>query len=96
MQTLQYKAFQYFNIEVTAFCFHKNPYYHFNKSALLYLLKDANFTGIINLKSCVAELKGSEAKGPFVFRPLSQDEKGLLDTNKFLTPLTCEILFKQF
>ena len=32
----------------------------------------------------------------FVFRPSSQDQKGLPDTNKFLTPLACEILFKQF
>ena len=43
------------------------------------------------------DLKGLEAKGPlFVFRPSSQDQKGLSDTNKFLTPLTSEILFKHF
>ena len=41
--------------------------------------------------------EGVRSKGPFfVFRPSSQDQKGLSDTNKFLTPLACEILFKQF
>ena len=29
----------------------------------------------------------------FMFRPSCQDQK---DTNKFLTPLACEALFKQF
>ena len=32
----------------------------------------------------------------FVFRPSSQDQKGLSDTKTFLTPLACEILFNQF
>ena len=42
-------------------------------------------------------MKGSEAKGPFfMLRPSSQDQKGLSDINKFLTSLSCEILFKQF
>ena len=42
-------------------------------------------------------MKGLEVKGPFLlFRPSSQDQKGFSDTNKFLTPLACEILFKQF
>ena len=32
----------------------------------------------------------------FVFRPSSQNQKGLSDTIKFLTPLACEASFKQF
>ena len=32
----------------------------------------------------------------FLFGPSSRDQKGLSDTNKFLTPLACEALFKQF
>ena len=30
----------------------------------------------------------------FVFRPSSQDQKGLSDSNKLLIPLACEILLK--
>ena len=40
-------------------------------------------------------MKGLEAKGPFfVFRPSSEDQKGLSDTNKLLIFLSCEILFE--
>ena len=39
-------------------------------------------------------MKGLEAKGPFLFRSPSQDQKGLSGTNKFVTALACEILFK--
>ena len=41
-------------------------------------------------------IEGVESKRTlFVCRPASQDQKGLSDTNRFLTPLACEILFKQ-
>ena len=32
----------------------------------------------------------------FVFRPSTQDQDCLSDTNKFLTPLACDTLFEQF
>ena len=38
-------------------------------------------------------MKRLEAKG---FEPSNQDQKGLSNTNKFLTPLACEALFEQF
>ena len=43
-------------------------------------LKKMETTTMVFLKK---QLKGLEAKGPFVFRPSSQYQKGLSDTNKF-------------
>ena len=41
------------------------------------------------------EWKGLDAKEPFfVFKPLSQDQKGLSDSNKLLFPLSNKMLFK--
>ena len=38
-------------------------------------------------------MKVLEAKWPFfVFRPTSQDQKGLSDTNKLLNAMACELI----
>ena len=56
---------------------------------------------LINIKQLMMirlfmELKELEAKGPFLFRPSSQDQKGLPDTSQPHISLVCEILFKKF